>query len=134
MVDYKSFKGRTINEGEEVFVYRNLHNDLWSVRSEATGLVLGHAETVVLLGGCDLLVSETGRQRVLREQKKNVHAGVRGKITFELVPKCLDFLMEQVTYNPYKYDSFVLVEGEKPIHHTEGVYLSKTKRVYMMEG
>jgi hypothetical protein len=52
------------------------------------------------------VVSQKGNERVRREQKKNVHAFVRGYITDSLPL----FAKQQkfVSYNPYKNSSFVV--------------------------
>lgn len=135
---YKSFKGRHPQPGMEVFVYRNLKNGKWSVRCTQSNLVLCHAEEVQLTG-CSFVVNEAGRQRVLETQEKNVHAGVVGVleafIAFE--PSC-DFdahlLFElgcrELTYNPYKYTSFVDAQTEKAIETSELVQLMSNKRVF----
>jgi hypothetical protein len=52
-------------------------------------------------------VSELGRQRVLREKRKNVHAFIEG----EEISFCGYANTTKVTYNPYKYEKFTT--GEK---------------------
>ena len=54
---------------------------------------------------CKFKVSEAGRQRVLREKRKNVHAGVAGIWLQRLPPsvRCAHTL----TYNPYQGPYFV---------------------------
>lgn len=100
----KSFKGRTASTGQVVQVYRNLHNGLWSVKDKESGLVLGH-DDVVVLQDAKFIVKEAGRQRVLREQKKNVHAYVEGIL---LDPNTVpNDDLRAVTYNPYCFSSFV---------------------------
>lgn len=113
---------------ERVFVYFNLHKLVFSVRDRRTGLVVAHSPTV-RLEGAEFRVQEGGRQRVLREHRKNVHAGVCGKVA-EISDEV--FTPEEgteITYNPYKYDSFVTVEGEHPVEGAEIVLLSG-KRVW----
>lgn len=64
-----------------VFCYWNLHKACWSVRAAEgpqRGRVVAHMERLTLTN-CTLKVSEAGRQRVLREGRKNVHAGVVGE-------------------------------------------------------
>jgi hypothetical protein len=70
------------------------------------------------------IVSQAGRQRVLAEKRKNVHAFVRGFVEFSLakvlgehnLTNCLDELgWKRVKYNPYKFSSFVLADSEQPI-------------------
>lgn len=65
----------------KVFVYYNLHRACWSVKAlegEHKGRVVAHAQAVGL-DGVEFKVSEAGRLRVLREQRKNVHAGAVGE-------------------------------------------------------
>lgn len=54
-------------------------------------------------------VSEAGRQRVIREKRKNVHAGVVGN----LIDECIMSDAVSVTYNPYKNSTFVKVDGDR---------------------
>jgi hypothetical protein len=91
----------------KVFCYRNLHKkgNVWSVRDEATKLVVDHVESI-LLKDVTLKVSEAGRQRVLKEKRKNVHAGVQGERIFHLQDKD-DLPWQPVYYNPYKNDTFI---------------------------
>ena len=63
----------------KVQVYRNLHNGLISIQDLSTGLVLGHAYAIDLRWA-DFVVREAGRQQVIKEKRKNVHAFVRGEV------------------------------------------------------
>lgn len=107
-------KGRTIKKGQRVFVYKNLHKDCWSVKDVKTGLVLAHTQEIELTD-CEFKVSEAGRQRVLNEKRKNVHAGIIGHYsgdTFSLE----DIMkgMQTVSYNPYMAGHFrVRILGTK---------------------
>jgi hypothetical protein len=112
-----------------VFVYFNLHKKCFSIKAlegDRKGRVIAHSNTV-LLEGCKLLVSEAGRQRVLREKRKNVHAGVSGtwiNYCTNRVENHFEFLSmvgRQVTYNPYKYDSFVIKATEQSVNKADVV-------------
>ena len=112
-----------------VFVYFNLHKKCFSIKAlegDRKGKVIAHSDTVVL-EGCKLMVSEAGRQRVLREKRKNVHAGVSGTwihYCTNRADNAFDFLSmvgKQVTYNPYKYDSFVVKATEQSIDKADVV-------------
>ncbi len=105
----------------KVFVYFNLHRKCFSIKAlegANKGRVVAHRDSVLLFDGT-FKVSEAGRQRVLKEQRKNVHAGVVGQwdetgtdlITIDRVTT----IGTAITYNPYKYDSFVHLYGEHPI-------------------
>ena len=87
-------------------IYYNLHKHCLSVRHK--GLVVNHADKIALRH-VKFVVSQAGRKRVLEEKRKNVHAFVRGEIRemniYDLEPGCV------ITYNPYKYDSFVTLDG-----------------------
>lgn len=110
---------------EKYRVYRNLHNGKFSIKNEA-GLVVGHADSVRLFN-VSPVVSEAGRNRVLKEKRKNVHAYMRGCIV-----DCQGFtpykgrnfkgftplwfitdLNNRVSYNPYVAGHFVKVNGQK---------------------
>lgn len=97
--------------GQRVRVYFNLHNRLFSVMHK--GRVVAHVPEVSL-GEANFKVSEAGRQRVLREQRKNVHAFVEG--TFQHLPDGgHQTHATAVKYNPYKYSTFVRAKDESPI-------------------
>jgi hypothetical protein len=104
-----------INFAKPVYVYKNLHKDCWSVKQD--GLVKLHTNDITLYD-CRFKVSVAGRERVLKEKRKNVHAGVHGYI--ENWVGGFDKLSweeghptaEAVTYNPYKYKTFVF-KGDK---------------------
>jgi hypothetical protein len=111
-----------IDYSKKVFVYKNLHKDCWSVKQD--GLVKAHTEEV-RLWDCAFQVNAKGRQKVLDEQRKNVHAGIKGYIdNDQQVPSGVE-----VTYNPYKYDSFVDKATELPIYSSLFTTLTKNKVV-----
>jgi hypothetical protein len=120
------YKNRTLKIGQRVKVYFNLHNHLFSIVAmdgEHKGKVVCHAEGLTL-SNVTFKVSEAGRQRVLREKRKNVHAFVIGK--FEgFSDKLANGI--PITYNPYKYTSFVTLENEKPITSCQRVSMYNKK-------
>ncbi len=64
----------------KVFVYFNLRRKLFSIKAlegPMKGRVVAHRHDV-LINDATFKVSEAGRQRVIRERCKNVHAGVSG--------------------------------------------------------
>ena len=105
----------------KVSVYRNLHNGLISIKSASSGLVLGHAKSVDI-AWADFVVNEAGRQRVLKDRQKNVHAYVKGLLLNTIgfkpykgrslgpVYGALDTIHKVtiVSYNPYKAPHFVI--------------------------
>jgi hypothetical protein len=107
----------------KVFVYFNLHKKVWSVKAlsgKNKGRVIAHCETLVLKN-CQLKVSQAGRKRVLQEKRKNVHAGVVGEVV--ALHKGFKPTKHLITYNPYKYDSFVDKATEQPVYTAPRAYM-----------
>ena len=94
-----------------VEVYRNLRypNRTWSVKSARTKRVIARRE-LVLIKDATLVVRESGRQRVIKERRKNVHAAIVGTWTRDkkIIKRILKKKnqMKHVTYNPYEYNLF----------------------------
>jgi len=93
----------------KVFVYFNLHKKLWSVKAlegPQKGRVIARTFHVALRD-VQPRVSQAGRERVLREKRKNVHAGLVGQMTDWKLPKYDRLVPEtEITYNPYKSGNF----------------------------
>jgi hypothetical protein len=119
----------------KVFVYYNLHKHLWSVKAlegENKGRVIDHLSEVWLENATPK-VSEAGRKRVLKEQRKNVHAGIVGNmVKFRYVKHGGRTKWRDVTYNPYKHTSFIYKVDEQPFTGNDLV-LMKDKKVYSLE-
>ena len=111
-----------IDTTRKVFVYKNLHQDCWSIKQD--GLVKAHTDDLDLWD-CAFHVNAKGRAKVLEEKRKNVHAGIKGYIDclgqVEYAPWAEHC---EVTYNPYKYDSFVDKTTEEPIYYSSYSRLS----------
>lgn len=83
-----------------VKLYWNLHRVCWSVQHK--GLVVDHA-TQAMVKDATFKVRESGRQRVIQEKKKNVHAFVCGE-RVNAMPSDPPWI--RISYNPYKSGSF----------------------------
>lgn len=113
-----------------VEVYWNLHKRLFSVRAlegENKGRVIEHSYGVRLIDA-KFVSQPAGRERVRREGKKNVHAFVRGRLEWYAgadwwVGCVMGGDCTFVTYNPYKYDTFVEVGTEEPVHEADMVLM-----------
>jgi hypothetical protein len=105
----------------KVDVYFNLHKKCLSVRHK--GKVVHHSDYVKIINPT-FVVSQAGRQRVLREKRKNVHAFVRGELAaLENNPKDSANNLQTITYNPYKYSTFVTKNDETPVHKASEVHI-----------
>lgn len=109
--------------------YFNLHKQCLSIRP--MGGKVSHANAVVFQDA-QFVVSKAGRERVLREKRKNVHAFVRGTPTsvyatgvrVELLKEyCESNELRRITYNPYKYETFVYADTEEPVHFVPFAYV-----------
>ena len=101
-----------INMSKPVKVYWNLHRKCFSVQQD--GLVKAHLNRVYL-HDVQFKVSESGRQRVIKEQRKNVHAFAIGIMDGNVESAIWDKDPVKVSYNPYKYSTFV-TENEESIN------------------
>lgn len=109
---YTSYKGRSLQLDKKVRVYRNLNNKKLSVMQN--GLVIGHTD-VITLSDATFIVNEAGRQRVIKENRKNVHAFVEGWF----VPSYLFKGEKTVTYNPYNFPTFIVAWEKTPVYKAE---------------
>lgn len=100
----------SIDYTKRVQVFYNLHKHTFSVRQG--GKVVAHADSLNMTH-VRFLVQPAGRAKVLREKVKNVHAFVTGYIRPEPVP--VPTCSVPVTYNPFKYATFVQRENEQPV-------------------
>jgi len=114
----------------KVFVYFNLHKKCFSVKAlegMMKGRVIAHRDSLHLQD-VTFKVSEKGRQRVIRERRKNVHAGVVGNWNDLCYTEHLEG--KELTYDPYKYDSFVEKDTLDPRWYAEYAYLNN-KRIFV---
>lgn len=125
-----------------VETYYNLHKQCLSYRPP--GGRVKHAQSMIL-NDVTFAVQPAGREKVRREGRKNVHAFVRGDMSWvseDYYQSMDDYTEEnmrrqayrQITYNPYKYDSFVMADTHEPIHGAtqvvvigKNIYLSGRK-------
>lgn len=120
-----------------VEVYYNIHKQTFSVRAlegEYKGKVIKHTQ-LVQLTNAKFVVQPGGRRRVLDENRKNVHAFVRGELYDTTGQKDygVDFCdMTEVYYNPYMFDSFVNRKTSKAVESAPYVYMC-FKKVYAHE-
>ena len=123
----------------DVFVYRNLRYGCWSLRIK--GKVMQHAH-LVSMRDVTFKVSQAGRRRVVRDRKKNVHAGLQGKLIWyenylHLDKKHSELLnfwtsddwhdsWKRISYDPYKHYDF--------IDSKDGSIATPKRHILMIEG
>jgi hypothetical protein len=114
--------------GQRVMVYYNLHKHTFSVQKN--GIVVMHAD-FVKLEDVEFRVRQGGKEKVRKEKSKNVHAFVIGNLVDFCQYPCDEIPEEPtgnvVTYNPYKYDTFVYRDSEEPIINAKEVDLINSR-------
>ena len=106
--------------GKKTYVYWNLHKLTFSIMQNQK--VVGHSNQLYL-NNVEFRVRERGRQKVLKDRVKNVHAFVIGEIfscpeidgtgtggytmNNPFDEEKLDMWTHRVSYNPYKGSHFV---------------------------
>ena len=116
-------------------IYRNLHNGKLSIKDGKTGLVVGHADRVDVFMP-EFKVSKAGVARIRRDKRKSVVATVNGGIawvggfigykgrTYEgCVPTINSEVTTMLSFNPYKYESFVDKHTEEEVSSAEYVVI-----------
>lgn len=131
----------------KVFVYCHVRTGRLSIRAlegSKKGLVIAHAEKLSMRD-VNFSVSEAGRQRVLSEGRKNVHAGAVGHIdaAWGLQPRFDDLEQNELlgiglggVFKPMKRGSRVHYhpkESSTFVRRTDGAPVLRTKRL-MIDG
>ena len=122
------------------FIYWNLHKKCFSVKYQ--GRVIAYANRI-LAAHVEFRISEAGRQRVLREKRKNVHAymvcdlndlncdSIRNErscsvldwpVTTDLIAKHVREDGEAVRYNPYECGQFTSTRTGNVVFASPMVY------------
>ena len=130
---------RNWNADKGYKVYYNLHLHTYSILgwdADKNGWRLKeYADNLVLLD-VEFKVSESGRQRVIKEKRKNVHAFAIAKKVYPIPFDRVTALMEMrsyrsATYNPYLYDSFVDRATKEKIKNSSHAVLYNKKIAYI---
>lgn len=104
------YKNREINRHKPVFVYRNLTRSGVVYSVAQAGEVVAHAQRLVLQD-CKFEVRQAGRERYLRTQQRNVHAGVRGYLAEDRLSIPWS-LATEVSYSPGATKFFSGADGQ----------------------
>jgi hypothetical protein len=121
--------------GEKVMVYYNLHKHTFSVKHKNKLIVYAD---YVKLGDVEFRVRQGGKEKVRSEKQKNVHAFVIGDLLDYCAYPCDDIPKPPsngvVTYNPYKYDSFIYKENKEPVFFAEEVVMiNSTNKIFVVK-
>jgi len=107
---------QVIDPSKPVRVFKNWRRGCYSIMQN--GRLKASAKQVRLID-VEFLVRESGRQRMLRQRRKNVHAYAVGRLMDYAHPaesRNLDEIPGRgVYYNPYEFASFVDLETQAPV-------------------
>ncbi len=106
----------------KVAVYFNLHKKTFSIKAlegANKGRVIDYSDDVTI-ENATFKVSQAGRNRVLQEKRKNVHAYVIGELRSTLEAAICG---EEITYNPYLYNSFVTAMNKTVVFEAKEAFL-----------
>lgn len=117
----KPYKNRNFSLGQQVEVYRNLHNGMFSLRDPKTKLVIAHGENFVLKNAI-VKYLPSGQKKAIETNTRNVHAYIIGELTF--VDSIV--LRNEISYNPFGKQQFTFKNGKEFIG-SELVYFNKGK-------
>jgi len=108
----------------KVRLYRNLKirdKRAWSIMAQE-GPKKGKVIDIVsgaVINNARFLVSEAGRQRVIREKSKNVHAFVEGTLVsstpLDSAPRTRRAGLSPITYDPYRFSQFQRLDCNETI-------------------
>ena len=114
--------------GETVEIYRNLHKKCFSIRKNGKVVDYLYDDQELHLVDAKFRVQPAGRERVRRENKKNVHAYVKGTVAplGGLQRKTLfTMCFQTASYEPYTMESFETFPDETPIFEAPHVIFKK---------
>ena len=113
-------KDRTLEVGQQVEVYRNLNRGkVFSIKDKKSGLVVAWADKFKI-ENVICKVREGGRQRVIKDKRKNVHATVIGTYIGEY--EMDTSTMSELYYDPYTLDSFINKKTGEKVLGVDSVY------------
>ncbi|MDP4096281.1 hypothetical protein OIN60_05790 [Paenibacillus sp. P96] len=106
-----------VEDGQLVLIAFHLHKRCFSVRLATTRKVAGYTDRIIVRD-VRFPVSSSGRMRVLRERKKNVHAFVKGKYEQD-IDSLSQLQLREAYYNPYQVTGFVDRETAEPLNYAD---------------
>lgn len=123
--------------GQEVRVHWHLTAKLWSVSDPATRRVTGYTPHLTLWSP-RAHISEAGRQRAIREGRRNVHCWVGGVTGQSALHRIRDESLAEfptISYNPFRAPHFCWTEGGEQAHvfyNARILYFAPTGKVHVI--
>lgn len=126
--------GKVIDQNLPVRVFKNWKHGCYSIMQR--GVVRASASQVRLTN-VEFRVREAGRQRMLREKQKNVHAFAVGHLV-DFVHPSESRIIEPMAgrgafYDPYRFESFVDSETRAPVTVVRSAYFDEDGVIYSLD-
>jgi hypothetical protein len=103
---------------------------MWSIVDAKTNRVAMYAETLAVRYA-EFRVSQKIRDRVVKNQRKEVHARVWGILAgINCKPK--DLLLSPATYNPYVAGYFYTILDDKALEYADYVYFTDDGKLQVL--
>ncbi|WP_449809731.1 hypothetical protein [Metabacillus arenae] len=112
---------KSLRFGQRVQVYRNIRKNMFSIIDKKSKRLIIHCNSI-LLSSVEFKVSAKGRERVLREKQKRIHAYVEGDFVRCEVNNIISNV-SKVYYNPYFTENFINTETGQSIFNAKKCYL-----------
>lgn len=123
-----------IDKNLPVRVFKNLKHDCYSIMQR--GVIKASAKQV-RLSGVEFRVREAGRQRALRENRKNVHAFAVGRLVDYVHPSDPRDIEpiegRTVFYDPVRFPSFVDGETKTPVTAVSAAHFDEHGVIYQLD-
>ncbi len=126
--------GKVIDESLPVRVFKNLKHGCYSIMQR--GVIRASAKQV-RLRDVEFRVRESGRQRMLRENRKNVHAFAVGRLVDYVHPaeerELAPMAGRSAFYDPYRFPCFVDRETNAPVIRVNVAHFDEHGVVYSID-
>ena len=120
-----------IDRNQPVRVFKNLKHGCYSIMQR--GVICASAREVRLTD-VEFRVGERGRQRMIRERRRNVHAFAVGRLVDFVHPDDERNIARLdgrgAFYDPYRFDSFVDAETNEPVRAVSAAHFDEGGVVY----
>lgn len=119
-----------LKSGQSVRIAYHAVKRCFSIRDAKTRKVIGYTDRIVLRNVC-FLVSQAGRERVLKERVKHIHAYVLGLFEQDLqqLSRENEGCDDEAYYNPYNTVCFINKSTKEQLTYAELV-ICEQHRVY----
>ncbi|MEH7131398.1 hypothetical protein V7103_24820 [Neobacillus drentensis] len=124
--------GKELKNGQAVRVYRNIRKNLFSIQDKKTRRIIAYADSL-LLTDVEMKIGRAGQLRTRKDRQKNIHAFIVG--TYIESDNKIDKYTKwkPVYYNPYKTDTFIDLENDKPVYKALSSYLKDGKCFVLLD-